>query len=436
MPKLPPEVVLRFLQICYGRDKKTFLSCMRVNRVWNQLGESLPWIDIRIGDENHERTLQNFVQATAAQRNHVKTITIGLNNMVRFVHVQSCLHRLPNLESISITTSLRNTYDQLSVCTCINSIPSTVKYLSIHNNMRGIQRLTTELSHTCLYLRRLLPQLRKLQLGWPTVCTELMNISTSCPQLKELSFFDVIPPFSDQAHTFAPLSNKHEEMAEHMHDFVQSFKAARDEGVFPELARAKICGRRHEYRASKNSFSCYFKVDLLEETTTIYPTAYHSFKKLSSREKHGMNAFRWIRYRDSSGAVVDLCGPSRGSSGDWVPHLLNDDAWLETKDSEPTGNSIMLPRELQEARDYLIFDHVQLSDLTRRADEIKGDPDVPPLDIWFWERILGRHLLEPKVLQGTVYPDVQVRDEPAEEALLKKLLKECPEYLEQAEAEN
>lgn len=411
--ELPPEVVLRLLQVSYGTDIQLFLRLLRTCRTWYELGRGLLWRDIYVDYASDMASC--LVRIGHAELAMIRSITVDVSRNNLLALLASTLHRMPKLETVSFNTHLLGGQKEglLNLCTLLNSVPRNVKHLAICGKFILKADTNMDYSHPCSYLKRVLPQLERLHIEAVSVCSEVLTIDAECPNLKELTI--ILHDWLSVPDDHGTVSG-HSRRRERVQGLITCFEKAQEQHLFPRLASATISGIVPKTGdASKQVFSCVYTFDLMKKRTIVWPIEVQS----STLRDMKLIAFIWLRYqREESSNVEDLVdGTYEG-----ILKLVTGDRWLLSFDT-----SIRLPSELTKSRDTIKFGTMDKHNLAKKCESYKKDPKGKCLDIWFWEDVLGERLIEPQFLDGIFFPDLPLRRQPAKELSLKKLMASQPE---------
>ena len=361
---------------------------------------------------------KNIVKVTQALRagglDRIRSLTVFAGALPgpnieggRLTRLFAYMHRMPNLEILSLGGHIRrgagppgSCYEVL--CQCLTAIPSTVKDLELY-------LLSTddvhqgEDGHLCNYLQPLLPQLRSLHIKHTKMClTVFDDLKIECSHLQEISIN------LENAHIKKACSSSHKNA---MKQLVQSGQQAVERGVFPCITKFVIFGKRYKPTGEALAFDTRYRIDVLHNTTTAYPSA-----KLGELE--------WIRYQSERFAPpMDLMSKTTKHNGPST--FIEDIPWRRAN-----GGSIRLPSRMISKRDYVWCDCQSLASM--QVNYATYRREKPTTKLWFYERLTGRHLVSAGFTQGkAAVPKCVVREKPKEETAFEALMVQLGELSSQ-----
>lgn len=442
------DVARYFLDHAYSGDWGIFPQCLRINKTFHDIGKSILWRDVKVCPRNMDQFLQALRSSPLIDLDVTRSITVIANeesSISRWSH--HALHYQTLMELVKWFTKMQklkilsfSNFVYLSYNLDTHIASSAVQSLKtlMHKNIKDLEfrhvlfhpRDDPQDDHICSCIKQILPQLRRLRVSRTQICPTLMqDFDTKCEALEELVLnFDgrtICRDCTRLDHRDHDTPNDREKAADQLVQYAQN---ALSLGYFPKLAHFFICGTRiylPYINASSRKFVCLYTVDLIKQTTTVYPAIFLAYDEVRAmRQRFGLDdnktLLAWMLVRDfaSTGQRGLVCEVEE------MHDLVNEGRpWMTTSKGlrVPRGGNLDIYTCTERTKLESMFAQEQVlrSMAFDRYKQPKGDVIKCPLfQIWYWEEKSGRALLHICTLPGTAVPPFPERETCAAEARL------------------
>lgn len=397
-----------------SRDS-TFTNCLRVSRAWYGIGKTILWQDVVLVVQNVGAFLKALSPSNVALIQSITTQgcndhTVGYQTAI--THIKDSMFKMCKLRALSVDEEeiLIDTYQGVvespdGAYSWLEKIPPSVENFEL----RGIGVISDSLNATdksCTFLAKVLPQLRRLRLGGIRICPNIFHLLEACKILQEI-IIDLGLRGSEENCTGRPYHG-HQYHEHEVPAFVEAARSASERGCFPRIEHSVICGERaadDESEAATAITDCRYTIDMLRNTTTVYPKG--TFMELDSAGRFvPVYNKSWMLYQDpSSQEEFDIMDEAFGVHNS---QLSEGRTWNESL------NLVRLPSALTQSRHYTWAEPENVTCLKRRAERSRVAAGLRSR-LWYWENRVGRKLLHVKTIPGTILPDFPQRERLREE---------------------
>lgn len=369
----PEDIIEVMMKELFYTDFDSFVNCLSSCKQWHNIGHLIPWLNIRVDETNIDLVREAL---SRAEEEHIRSITLFLYELDSFEAVSISrflvrMAKLPNLESTSVTGSFRDHEDGPGLalnrlCAVLEAIPNTVRYLELRDFGLCDGRLNHD-NHTCLAIRRLLPQLKALRLNSSRCCKEIFAVRGQSPLLLEGVDIDMLPYVShawcDPADSVVP------------EGLFDAGRALLDQGRLPQIKHFVICGRPIDEAPAPRDIGIFYILNVLRNYQKCFPTSMTTEKL-------------WVRYsRNPDADIWDMMVTGDDPEATFVDCCQNDH-WVTTV------RRYRLPFQLVSQLRMRYIRSPRLGVLRQNfRNHIAAHPD--DVKLWYFDRVLNKLLVVP-----------------------------------------
>lgn len=303
---------------------------------------------------------------------------------------------MQNLQSLSysypwLTKTSHNTAKLHDLCDLLKNLPPTAKYLELASICRYDDTCSTE-DHVCVIIANILPQLRHLRLENTTVCPSLFtDPQRLCKELKVMKMQYHWSHVKSDCLTECDglLTQRSPEAPIDM--LVRAARSCFEKGKFPMINTLTFDSRKIRYGGLSGNlpeFDCLYKINIIDQTTTVYPLDTSGNTATPYRMK-----WMWLRgpccQTQSEGDVIMTC--------DDLYHHIEGRTWRATK--RRTRLPILMLRDLG-----LQYHLRRLQPVNRVSEENLPDASTKARWLLMREKESGQRLLEVQTTTGLTVP--------------------------------
>lgn len=431
------DLVRLILLLTYNdRDASTLTACQCVNEMWYRQGQAIRWGHVFVESKNFRiffRTLELLEYTNRSPLNLITSLTLQRTNPLPeedlpfedLSQVGQWLPKLPRLHTISYNGFSYSTqyYTDDTFPWLSTEILLPIKSLSFCRAIENLEIDWVKVSgttyaddaHMCLAIRQILPNLRRLRyIRQPCCYLMFEGLDTVCPKLEEI----VIDLDANDLVSHCGLGESlgsHGDRLSAMVNLTASASRVIEQGLMPNINHFVICGRSTErdytdqmynnHNRSEHTFTYSYKIDMLRRKTTVFPTFIgdrldsNGMNRLRLARRYGLRE-SWMLFKDpKTGQTHDLIG----GVGDFHA-LIHGRNWLQS------WNKARLPaREAYRSTGLQWSEEPQLEQLIDKYKLMRSRYRVQTR-LWFLQERLKRTLLEVKEFEGTLYPEMPLRE--------------------------
>ncbi|KAK5081219.1 hypothetical protein LTR05_008013 [Lithohypha guttulata] len=242
----------------------------------------------------------------------------------------------------------------------------------------------------------------------------MIDLASACESLREIVIINNEEHFARTGHIsdFPSMGP--------MQTFIGTARNAIIRQRLPQLSKFLICGRKNSpWEADELTLGYHWSIDLLHNKTTVWPHINCVPPKVWDKAD-GTQAY-WMRYQEAPGSkILDIADLS---SNDGITRLIDGSSW-----SKSSNTGIELPSHQVKSRDDHEWLRDDISIMLERSEQLKAYPPGHCHDLWFWEKCLGRRLIDVQFLDGTTLPDCPKREQPPAEKELVEMMARTSQF--------